>query len=256
MASANLDYLRRCDSFTVGPFMFARFETNPNEHPDTRLCWSSRRGYYLVGIVNECFWEQDPAEVSKPLVVVSDIWGRVLLMNEFASLEQAERAMLRSRETGSSSESDYRPTREGLNTRRTATQDHRDEKMERGGGSEDARELLTRYKGKVYRVVFGPPCFVEQRNGALLGTGMPSIELADPETGVPLHGLTFDIPEAPLRPGQVLVGGREEGLQALTEAGVVRFTGAYYRSKRFLATFAVCDLLVGPFRRRTPTALR
>jgi hypothetical protein len=31
---------------------------------------------------------------------------------------------------------------------------------------------------------------------------------------------------------------------------VVRFTGQYYRSKRFDATFAVCDLLVGPCRRR------
>lgn len=44
----------------------------------------------------------------------------------------------------------------------------------------------------------------------------------------------------------MLVGGGDEGLRALTEAGVVRFTGAYYHSKEFDATFAVCDLLVGP----------
>jgi hypothetical protein len=55
----------------------------------------------------------------------------------------------------------------------------------------------------------------------------------------------------PVRPGQVLVGGEEEGLRVLREAGVVRFTGRHYRSKGFAATFAVCDLLVGPSRRRT-----
>jgi hypothetical protein len=47
------------------------------------------------------------------------------------------------------------------------------------------------------------------------------------------------------------MGGGEEGLRVLTEAGVVRFTGMYYRSKRFGTTFAVCDLLGGPCRRRT-----
>ena len=111
--------------------------------------------------------------------------------------------------------------------------------------------VLVRYEGKEYRVVLGPPCYVEQRNGALMGTGMPSIELVEPDTGRPCYGLTFDIPQAPVRPGQVLVGGGEEGLRALTEGGVVRFTGTYYRSKKSLATFAVCVLLVGPFRRRT-----
>ena len=117
---------------------------------------------------------------------------------------------------------------------------------------EDFQGVLVRYEGKEYRVVLGPPHFTEQRNGALMGTGMPSIELVEPDTGCPCYGLTFDIPQAPVRPGQVLVGGREEGLRVLTEAGVVRFTGEYYHSKRFDATFAVCDLLVGPCRRRTP----
>jgi hypothetical protein len=129
--------------------------------------------------------------------------------------------------------------------------------MEPGKGDtsgESFEGVLVRYDGKEYRVVLGPPCFVEQRNGALMGTGMPSIRLVDPDTGSPCYGLTFEIPEAPVRPGQVLVGGREEGLRALTEAGVVRFTGRYYRSKRFVATFAVCDLLVGPCRRRTPVS--
>ncbi len=116
----------------------------------------------------------------------------------------------------------------------------------RGKNLED---VLVTYYGKEYRVVLGPPCFVEQRNGALMGSGMPTVNLADPETGELCHGLTFEAPEAPLRPGQVLVGGREEGLRALTEAGVVRFTGEYYRSVVFNATFAVCDLLVGPFPR-------
>jgi hypothetical protein len=90
MASANLDYLRRCDSITAGPFVFARFETNPAERPDTRLCWSSQRGYYLFGIVNVCARERDPEEVSKSLVVLSDAGGRILLMNERDSLEGAE----------------------------------------------------------------------------------------------------------------------------------------------------------------------
>lgn len=109
------------------------------------------------------------------------------------------------------------------------------------------RDVRVRYHGKEYRVVLGPPYFVEQRNGALMGSGMPTVNLADPETGELCHGLTFEVPEAPLKPGQVLVGGREEGLRALTAAGVVRFTGEYYRSVVFDATFAVCDLLVGAF---------
>jgi hypothetical protein len=89
-------------------------------------------------------------------------------------------------------------------------------------------DVLVRYHGEVFRAVLGPPCFVEQHNGALMGTGMPSINLVEPETGLPCHGLIFDIPKAPLRPGQVLVGGEEEGLRVLTEARVVRFTGKYY----------------------------
>jgi hypothetical protein len=76
-------------------------------------------------------------------------------------------------------------------------------------------------------VVLGPPCFVVQRNGALIGSGMPSINLADPNTGELRIGLTMEILVAPLRPGQVLVGGKAEGLRALTEAGVVRHTGEY-----------------------------
>jgi hypothetical protein len=105
-------------------------------------------------------------------------------------------------------------------------------------------DVRVRYHGEEYRVVLGPPYFVEQANGALMGSGMPTIELADAETGELRHGLTVEIFEAPLKPGQVLVGGRDEGLGALTEAGVVRFTGRYYCSGKFNATFAICELLL------------
>jgi hypothetical protein len=112
----------------------------------------------------------------------------------------------------------------------------------------NSKDILVRYRGSDYQVVLGPPCYVEQKNGALMESGMPMIILADPETKEYCVGLTVEIPEAPLKAGQVLVGGREAGLQALTEAGVVRHTGDYYRSKEFDATFAVCDLLIGPLR--------
>lgn len=110
----------------------------------------------------------------------------------------------------------------------------------------EPEDVRVRYHGREYRVVLGPPYFVEQRNGALMGSGMPTVNLADPETGEPCHGLTVEVPGAPLRPGRVLVGGGVEGLRVLTEAGVVRFTGRYFRSGRHDATFAVCDLLAGP----------
>jgi len=105
--------------------------------------------------------------------------------------------------------------------------------------------IRVHYHCQEYQVVLGPPYFVEQDNGALLGSGMPTINLADPHTGELRIGLTVEIPEAPLKPGQVLVAGKAEGLRALTEAGVVRFTGNYYRSEEFATTFAVCDLLIG-----------
>jgi hypothetical protein len=111
------------------------------------------------------------------------------------------------------------------------------------------------YHDELCQVVLGPPCFVEQANGALLGSGLPSISLADPATGALLYGLTVEIPEAPLQPGQVLVGGRAEGLRALTEAGVVRHTGDYYRSTKYGAAFAVCDLLVRHNNERVQPAL-
>ncbi len=101
--------------------------------------------------------------------------------------------------------------------------------------------VRVRYRGEDYKLVLGPPCFVEQRNGPLMGTGMPTVNLADPSTGELCIGLTVDIPEAPLRSGQVLVGGKEEGVRALT---VVRHTREFYRSPKFDATFAVCDLLI------------
>src|SRR5690242_2048726 len=91
--------------------------------------------------------------------------------------------------------------------------------------------VRVRYRGRDYHAVLGPTCFTEQANGALLGTGMPSIELIDPQTGEPRVGLTVDIPEAPLQPGQVLVCGRAEGVRALADAGVVRPTGQYYYAK-------------------------
>jgi hypothetical protein len=112
-------------------------------------------------------------------------------------------------------------------------------------------DVRTTYHGKEYRVVLGPPTFVEQRNGALMGSGMPTINIADPETGELRSGLTVEILEAPLKPNQVLVSGREEGLRALVEAGVVRHTGEYYRSREFNATFAVCDFLGLPERQKT-----
>jgi hypothetical protein len=115
-------------------------------------------------------------------------------------------------------------------------------------------DVRVKYHGTEYKVVLGPPVLVEQRNGALMGTGMPTIDLADPVTGERRVGLTVDIPQAPLKPNQVLVGGREEGLRALTEAGVVRHTGEYYRSREFGATFAVCDFLGMPERQKTTLA--
>lgn len=115
--------------------------------------------------------------------------------------------------------------------------------------------VWVRYRGEDYKLVLGPPCFVEQRNGALMGTGMPTVNLADPSTGELCIGLTVDIPEAPLKSGQVLVGGRAEGLRALTEAGVVRHTGEFYRSPKFDATFAVCELLIDEAAPR-PTTLQ
>jgi hypothetical protein len=117
-----------------------------------------------------------------------------------------------------------------------------------------AADVRTKYHGKEYRVVLGPPYFVEQENGALMGTGMPMINLADLETGYPERGLTVDIPQAPLKPNQVLVCGGEEGLRALTEAGVVRHTGEYYCSREFGATFAVCDFLGLPERQHVRLA--
>lgn len=123
---------------------------------------------------------------------------------------------------------------------------------ERAGDENAPEGVLVRYYGKEYRAVLGPPYFIEQRDGAMMGSGMPSIDLSDPETGEKCYGLTCEAPEAPLRQGQVLVCGGEEGLRALSEAGIVRFTGHNYRSKRYGCTLAVCDLLVGPFRRRTP----
>jgi hypothetical protein len=109
-------------------------------------------------------------------------------------------------------------------------------------------DVQVKYHGEEYRVVLGPPCFVMQTNGALMSSGMPMVNLADPKTGELRRGLTVEIPEAPVSSGQVLVCGKAEGLQALTEAGVVRFTGEYYRTKEFDATFAVCDLLIAPAR--------
>src|SRR5262245_44230166 len=116
---------------------------------------------------------------------------------------------------------------------------------------EDAKDILVTYHGERCKVVLGPPHSVEQRNGTRISSGMPSIDLVDPETGEGRCGLTVEIPRARLRPGQVLVGGRAEGLRALTEGGVVRHTGRYYRSKEFDTTFAVCDLLIGPHRARS-----
>jgi len=115
-------------------------------------------------------------------------------------------------------------------------------------------DIRVKYHGEEYRVALGPPIFVEQRNGALISTGMPTINLADPHSGELRIGLTFDIPQAPLNPGLVLVGGREEGLRALTEAGVVKHTGEYYRSRDHGATFAVCDFLGLPERQKTTLA--
>ena len=181
--------------------------------------------------------------------MVSKIAG-LFLVTEFGSFRQANPAMSLTREAGSASGPDGLTTADAPDSQTSGAPDNRNVIVEGGGRGGDHRRVLTRYDGQVYRVVFGPPSFVEQRNGALLGSGMPSIGLADPETGVQRHGLTIEIPEAPLRPGQVLVGGGEDGLRALSDAGVVRFTGTEFHSKRFLATFAVCDLLVGPFRRR------
>jgi hypothetical protein len=113
-------------------------------------------------------------------------------------------------------------------------------------------DMLVKYHGEEYRVVLGPPILIEQRNGALMGTGMPTINLADPKTGELRIGLTVDIPEAPLKPNQVLVCGREEGLRALAAAGVVRHTGEYYCSREYGATFAVCDFIGLPERENTP----
>lgn len=118
----------------------------------------------------------------------------------------------------------------------------------------EPEDVRVRYHGREYLVVFGPPYFVEQRNGALMGSGMPTVNLADPETGELCHGLTVEVPGAPLRPGQVLVGGGAEGLRVLADAGVVRFTGDYFRSEKHNATFAVCDLLAG--RPRDPSGDR
>jgi hypothetical protein len=69
---------------------------------------------------------------------------------------------------------------------------------------------------------------------------MPSIDLVGDDG----FGLSVEIPQAPLKLGQVLIGGFEEGLRALTEAGIVRHTGEYYKSKEYDATFPICDLLV------------
>ena len=59
MATAYLEYLKECDSHTVGPFVFSWLITNPEEHPDGRFCLDSREGCYLAGIINEAPWERD-----------------------------------------------------------------------------------------------------------------------------------------------------------------------------------------------------
>lgn len=105
-------------------------------------------------------------------------------------------------------------------------------------------DVRVSYHGQDYRVVLGPPYYTERGEGVLLGSGLPTINLADPQTGELRYGLTVEIPEAPLKPSQILVGGREEGVRALTEAGVVRPTGEFYRSDSYGATLAVCELLV------------
>ena len=102
------------------------------------------------------------------------------------------------------------------------------------------------YDGHECRVVLGPPVHVELHSGALWCNEMPSIDLVEVKSGKS-RGLTVDIPAAQLKPGQVLVCGNAEGLRALTEAGVVRHTGEYFQSKKYDATFAVCDLLLDSF---------
>lgn len=54
--------------------------------------------------------------------------------------------------------------------------------------------VLARFHGNDFRVVLVPSRYVEQRNGALMGTGTPSVDLIDPDTGRPCYGLAFDTP--------------------------------------------------------------
>ena len=67
MASAYLDFLRECESITVDSFVLTRFEINPKDCPDSRLCWSDRTGYYLVSLVGEVGWQRE-AQIRQRLV--------------------------------------------------------------------------------------------------------------------------------------------------------------------------------------------
>jgi hypothetical protein len=100
MATAYLDYLTERESFEAGPFVFTWFETNPEEPPGCRLCYSNRSGPYVSAIIDGCAWNRTPGEVSDQLVLVSDRRGTVLLMNRFEDKRRAAAVMRQAREAG------------------------------------------------------------------------------------------------------------------------------------------------------------
>jgi hypothetical protein len=104
MVTTYLDYMKERDRFRFGPFVFAWFETNPEEHPDCLLCHSSPVGPHIATLVGEMEWERDPHEPSLQLVSLSDVQGKILLITGFKEKDEAAKVMQQAREVGFSRE--------------------------------------------------------------------------------------------------------------------------------------------------------
>ncbi len=106
----------------------------------------------------------------------------------------------------------------------------------------DLSDVVIRYHGEDYKAVIGALYAVEQKDGSFKFPDAPDITLVDPHTGA-IRGLAVHLPRVPLKPNQTLVCGGKEGLRALENAGIVKFTGQLIYSREYETTLAVCDVL-------------
>jgi hypothetical protein len=104
MTTAYLDFMKGRDRFAFGPFVFAWFETNPEEHPDCMLCHSSSVGPHIATLDGEMEWERNPRARSIQLVTLSDVQGKILLITGFKERDAAAQVMQQAREVGSARE--------------------------------------------------------------------------------------------------------------------------------------------------------